>query len=178
MRSEVTLTTLYLLQNQVPQLPRQCCAVNVSPLLRELILHMVSRGVLRPDAPSDMRLCGVLGDLLEQLRTQPIHLPMPIDPIALRVAHHLRDAPEDDRSLAQLAVELGVSARTLERRFHAETAMTFSDWRRQACLVRALVLLAEGASVTSIALDLGYSPSAFIAMFRNAMGVTPTQYFA
>ena len=41
-----------------------------------------------------------------------------------------------------------------------------------------LIRLAEGQSVTEVALELGYeTPSAFIAMFRRALGVTPGQYF-
>ena len=49
--------------------------------------------------------------------------------------------------------------------------------RQQARLLRALELLAEDRPVTSIALDLGYeSPSAFIAMFRRAVGSTPGRY--
>ena len=40
-------------------------------------------------------------------------------------------------------------------------------------------LLAEGAKVTHAALESGYStPSAFISMFRKALGVTPGLYFA
>ncbi len=39
--------------------------------------------------------------------------------------------------------------------------------------------LAEGHSVTAMALDVGYqNPSAFIEMFKRALGVTPEQYFA
>ncbi|KAB2683248.1 helix-turn-helix domain-containing protein, partial [Brucella pseudogrignonensis] len=37
--------------------------------------------------------------------------------------------------------------------------------------------LAEGESVTNIALDLGYeNASAFIAMFRRMLGTTPARY--
>jgi Helix-turn-helix domain len=44
-------------------------------------------------------------------------------------------------------------------------------------LGRSVELLAEGHSVTTIALDLGYSSiSAFIALFKRAFGLTPTQY--
>jgi AraC-like DNA-binding protein len=39
-------------------------------------------------------------------------------------------------------------------------------------------LLAEGAKVTHAALESGYSTaSAFISMFRKALGTTPTSYF-
>jgi len=44
--------------------------------------------------------------------------------------------------------------------------------------MRVLEMLASGAAITTIALDLGYeSVSAFIAMFRRTFGVTQTQYF-
>ncbi|QIE24150.1 hypothetical protein SBC1_20430 [Caballeronia sp. SBC1] len=40
-------------------------------------------------------------------------------------------------------------------------------WTERARLMRALTMLASGAAVTTIALDLGYeNVSAFIAMFR------------
>jgi AraC-like DNA-binding protein len=57
--------------------------------------------------------------------------------------------------------------------------MTFRQWQQQARLLGGLVRLAEGESVTSVALDVGYeNPSAFIAMFRRALGVTPGRYFS
>lgn len=42
----------------------------------------------------------------------------------------------------------------------------------------ALIRLAQGDPVTTVALELGYdSPSAFSAMFRRIMGSTPSDYF-
>ena len=41
-------------------------------------------------------------------------------------------------------------------------------------MIHALRLLASGESVTSVALDVGYSStSAFIAMFKRELGTTP-----
>jgi AraC-like DNA-binding protein len=43
--------------------------------------------------------------------------------------------------------------------------------------LHALRLLAEGQAVTSVALEVGYqSTSAFISMFKKAMGSTPLRY--
>lgn len=57
--------------------------------------------------------------------------------------------------------------------------MTFGRWRQQLRLLHALRLLAAGRPVTAVALEVGYdSPSAFIAMFRAALGTTPSRYFA
>ena len=45
--------------------------------------------------------------------------------------------------------------------------------------MRSLQLLAAGEKITHAALEAGYStPSAFIAMFRSTLGVTPGRYFA
>jgi AraC-like DNA-binding protein len=39
-------------------------------------------------------------------------------------------------------------------------------------------MLATNRNIISIALQLGYdSPSAFTAMFKRAIGITPTEYF-
>ena len=56
--------------------------------------------------------------------------------------------------------------------------MGFRNWRKQARLMRALELLADGVPVSDVSDRLGYEgPSAFIAMFRQAFGVTPGRYF-
>jgi len=45
-------------------------------------------------------------------------------------------------------------------------------------LLEALNQLAVGVSVIDVALALGYdSPSAFSAMFRRSLGVSPSEYF-
>ena len=58
-----------------------------------------------------------------------------------------------------------------------ETGLSFAQWRQQARLLRALELIADGVAVTTIALELGYdNVSAFIDMFRRALGTTPGRY--
>jgi len=56
--------------------------------------------------------------------------------------------------------------------------MTFGKWRQQLRLLRSLQLLAAGEKISHAALEAGYSTSsAFIAMFRKALGTTPRKYF-
>jgi AraC-like DNA-binding protein len=94
------------------------------------------------------------------------------------VAEAIRDAPDDPRRLADWARVAAASPRTLERRFRRETGMSFGAWRQQARLLRALELLAAGEPVTATALQVGFeTPSAFIALFRRALGTTPGRYF-
>jgi AraC-like DNA-binding protein len=72
----------------------------------------------------------------------------------------------------------GASERTLERLFHAEVGTSFGKWQQQARLLRALQILAAGESVGNAAFEVGFeTQSAFITMFKKAMGTTPGRYF-
>jgi hypothetical protein len=81
---EVALRALYIHQNLSAKVPRHACAVNVSPLLREVVLRAVKLGALLRRDPIHVRLAGVLLDELEVLPSTPLQLPMPRDPRAAR----------------------------------------------------------------------------------------------
>jgi AraC-like DNA-binding protein len=179
MTSAVSMRTLYLKVGLSPSAPKDCCVVNVSPLLRELILHTIQLGMLDRNIPSQARLIGVILDQLLTIPTIPLKLPMPSDTRALRIVEILRARPGDTRSIEQFSKTVGAAKRTIERLFLAETDMTFGKWRQQLRLLHALRLLASGESVTTVALDVGYdSTSAFISTFKSAMGTTPGRYYA
>jgi len=172
------MRSLYIDQEAVPGLPQSCCVVNVTPLLRELILAAIELPPLYPLGGREERIAALILDEIGSSSTAPLHLPEPRDPRLRRIAAALRADPADGRTLFDWGREVGASARTLARRFQAETGLSFGQWRQQARLLEALVRLAGGASVTAAAFDLGYdSPSAFIAMFRRALGATPGRYF-
>lgn len=161
------------------RLPGNCVALNVSPLLRELVLHVSRRNTLRRDVAADRRLARLVLDQLETLEAEPLQLPMPVDPRARRAVELLEARPSGTPALVRLARSTGASKRTLERLFLRETGMTLGRWRRRLRLVEALRLLARGHAVTRVALDVGYeSPSAFIQAFRRELGTTPGRYFS
>jgi AraC-like DNA-binding protein len=179
MSGSVLVQTIYVRTGLSSKLARNCCAVNVAPLLRELIVQAVKLGTLRASVPMHARLIGVLLDQLEVLPTIPLQLPMPKDERAVDVAKWLREHPDDAGVLKQVARRANASVRTIERLFRTETGTTFGRWRQQLRLLEALRLLAGGKAVTAVALEVGYdSPSAFIAMFRRVLGTTPSRYFA
>ena len=106
---------------------------------------------------------------------------MPQDLRLINIARMLCDNPHDCRRLDEWATWAVISPRTLTRRFSSETGFSFSVWRQRARLIRSLKLLAEGKSVTTIALDLGYeNVSVFIALFHHVFGTTellPVKYY-
>ena len=86
--------------------------------------------------------------------------------------------PGDNRTLEQWGKSVGATERTLARRFRFETGMSFRQWRQQMRILESLKRLGQEEQVSTVALELGYnSPSAFIAMFKKALGKTPGQYF-
>ena len=178
MSGMVAMRTLYLKPQLARTLPRDCCVVNVSPLLKELILHACSLGALKRTTKSQGHLIDVIIDQMEGIELVALQLPNPSDPRALRVAAILLADPSDRRPLALISKSAGASKRTVERLFQEDVGMTFGKWRQQLRLMQAMRLLAEGAKVTHAALESGYStPSAFISMFRKTLGTTPTLYF-
>ncbi len=178
MSGKVSMRTIYFLPRLVKTLPRRCCVIEVSPLLRELILRAVAMGPLRRDLAEHKRLVDFMLDQLRVLPTLPLELPMPQDPRALRIAIRIRDNPGDRATLADFAKAAGASRRTLERVFSADTRMTLGRWRQQARLLHAVRMLASGESVTATALEVGYdSTSAFIEAFSSVLGATPGRYY-
>jgi AraC-like DNA-binding protein len=174
----VAMRTLYFGQMLVRSLPRKCCVLNVSPLLKELILHACTLVSLKKVIRSQRHLVEIIIDQLQDIQMLPLQLPNLSDPRALRIAGVLQADPSDRRSLAQLCKLSGASKRTVERLFQKDVGMSVGKWRQQVRLMRAMRLLAEGAKVTHAALESGYStPSAFISMFRKTLGTTPTAYF-
>jgi AraC-like DNA-binding protein len=178
MSGSVSMRTLYLRARLARSLPRNCCVVNVSSLLKELLLHACTFPTLTRRIKTQARLIDVIVDQLETVRSIPLQLPNPSDGRAIRVAEILFRDPSDPRPLEEICARTGASKRTIERLFRHETHMTLGEWRRQLRLLRSMRLLAADEKITHVALEAGYStPSAFIAMFRKAFGTTPGRYF-
>jgi AraC-like DNA-binding protein len=176
-KGDVAFRTLFIDPVRAGRLERAVKVLEVRPLLRELIVHVVSTGMLDPKIPEHDRLAGVLMDLVSQAPSTDLVLPLPRDARALRLAQHLHAQPADKRDLATLAVEAGASLRTLQRCFADETRLTIEAWRQKARLVHSTTALSAGATVTDAAIDCGYdSPSAFITAFRKQFGVTPGRF--
>ena len=174
----VAMRTLYLRTRLAKQLPRDCCVINVSTLLKELILHACSVRTLKKSVKWQMHLVAVILHQLEAVQTIPLQLPHLSDPRLVRIAEILMSDPREARTLAQLCTGTGAGKRSVERLFQQETGMTFGKWRQQLRLMQGMRLLAEGAKVTQAALESGYStPSAFTSMFRKTLGLTPSSYF-
>ena len=176
-KSGIAMRTLYIDPEAAKRLPGQCCVVKVSDLLKQLILRAMEMTDDYPDEGPEARLMAVILDELVALKPEPVHLPRPRDQRLLRITRSLLNDPADNRSLYDWSEVAGASERSLARLFVSETGMTFGEWREQLRLMSAITRLVDGEPVTSVAYELGYqSPSAFIAMFKRNMSMTPARF--
>lgn len=126
-----------------------CHVLNVSPLLRELI---VALSQLDTPGGRESLIAGLLLDELRQSDTLPMRIALPAD--------------KRLKSLCETLIE-------------QELGMSFGQWRQQMRLAHAAPLIARGLPLSQVALELGYaSQSAFSAMFKKTFGQTPSEFFA
>ena len=177
MRGTTAMRTIYVPVERSAALPAHSHAIEISPLLREVILHIVSLRLVGADEPRNLHLAQVFLDLVAAAPSLPLFVPMPRDARAAVVARALQADPARDDGIAALARGAGASVRTLQRIFRDETGMRFVEWRQRLRLLHAIALLEQGTSVTAAGAAAGYAgTSAFIAAFRQQMGETPARY--
>jgi AraC-like DNA-binding protein len=175
--SALHLRTLFVRPGLRESLPKACCVVEVSPLLRELIFRMV-----------ELELAGhvcadhLTATILDEIRTGgilPVHVALPTDARLLRICRSILQNPANGHTIAQWGSIVGASSRTLERLFLQETGVCFRIWKQQVRVLAALSRLAAQEPISVVAFDLGYqNPSAFAAMFKRTLGCPPREFFA
>ncbi len=161
------------------QLPTTCCAISVSPLLRELLVRAARLPLLYDERGETTRLLAVLIDELAAAPIEHLHLPMPTDPRLRKIVDQMIAAPADQGTIGDWAARSGISERTLGRLIARETGLSFGGWRRQLSVMLAVKWLAGGSTIQGVANDLGYeSVPSFMTMFRKTLGTSPGRYMA
>lgn len=164
--------SLYLDSACCSALPGETTLFDADDLTSALFMRLSEQG-----SEHDPRMLSVLLDELARSARNRYLLPMPADSRLSKVTRHLMQRVDDNHTVEHHARHVGMSVRTFNRRFRAETGMNFVNWRQLARVVRAMEWLAAGKPVGWIALSCGYSSvSAFIAIFRAYTGKTPKQW--
>lgn len=178
MRGHARMRSVFVDADAAPGLPTRDGIVEVSPLLRELILAAAEAGQVREVDSRDGRVMRLLLDELRVSPILPLHLPWPDDPRIRRVCAETVRQPADETTAAAWAQRLAMSPKTFHRQFLRGTGITFGRWRQQARLLGSLEALAEGLPVLRVAIEHGYdSQSAFAAVFKRQFGVSPSAFY-
>lgn len=175
--ADTEIRSLYIEPSAVPDVRGGCRVLAVSPLLRELIRAFGDLPAAYDAHGPGGRLAAVLLDQVAAAPALGLVLPLPREPRLRRVCEALEAEPDTRDGLAAWSVRLGCSERTLVRLFRAHTGLNFRLWRQRLRLISALPRLEAGERVTDVAIACGYdSVSAFIASFREHLGVTPGEF--
>jgi AraC-like DNA-binding protein/quercetin dioxygenase-like cupin family protein len=175
----VEMRSLYIEPTAAAGMWDECVVLEVTSLARELVLRAGGLPLRYDEGGDDGLLMRLLLAEIRRLPVCALDLPLPESADLVRLCERVLNDLSLRRPCRTQAEDLSMSTRTLYRRFLKETGITFARWQQQARLLDAIRRLAEGASVTATALDLGYeSTSAFSAMFRRSLGQTPRAFVA
>ncbi|NEI74105.1 helix-turn-helix domain-containing protein [Rhizobium lusitanum] len=159
-------------------LPSECCTLSITPLLRELILRLSTCSQAYEVGSSTDRLVALLLEELSNMKIELLYFPVSEERKLRTIADELVSNPADRRTAREWAAHLAVSERTLTRMILDETGMSFGRWRQQLQVILALKGLYAGKSIQALSEELGYeSVSAFITMFKKALGKPPARYY-
>lgn len=159
-------------------LPAQCCILDISSLIKELVIRLSQEVADYSPGSHAARLTRVTLDELTAMPQQQFSFPVSSNPKIRTMAEALISHPDDRSTLGIWAKRLALSERSLARLMRRETGLSFGRWRQQLHLIIALRELASGVAVQNVATKLGYeSVNAFITMFKKMMGCTPAHYF-
>jgi len=151
--------------------------LKVNQLAKALISVACSFNFDTTMSEEELRLLQVLVDQINNFKETALRLPLSNDPLLLPILEWQQLYPDENRNLNYWSKALGASNKTISRRFETELGMSFTIWREQLKLHKAIHWLNEKRPVTQIAIDLGYqSLSAFIHMFKKNMGETPGKF--
>ena len=177
MHGAVEMRSLYLDDASGGGMPSSCVVLNVTPLLRELIVRAVEVPERYDQEGADALLMRLLVTEIRRLSPCSLDLPLPESPDLTRLCERILADLSQRRPCGDDAGDMRTSTRTLYRRFLRETGISFARWKQQARLLESIRRLAAGVPVTTVAVDLGYeSPSAFSTMFRRALGISPRSF--
>lgn len=158
-------------------LPETPTVFAVPPLLQALIVEAAAIEGQDDRDGYATRVTALILDQLRRARPLPGALPWPRGEALSSLCEALYADPTDPRGPETWSRQLGMSGRTLARRFEAELGMSLRSWRRRLRLFKSIELLGGGLDVTRTAMELGYgSTSAFVYAFRTEMGRSPQAY--
>jgi len=179
-RTTVRTISVFFESNLVPDPGGRVRILAVPPVLREMMIYSgrwsIDRSTSDPIADAYFIALGRL--VSEALDSEaPLFLPTSSDPV-LAVALTWTRENLDTATMGEVAHHVGLSERSLRRRFEAGLGMSWRNYVIQARLLQAMALLAEpGPSVLQVANAVGFeSLSSFNRAFRARTGATPSAY--
>ena len=176
----VRTVSVFLDPDLVPDTDDRARVLAAAPVIREMIVYAtrwpITRSVSNPAADAYFT---VLADLIAEWleHETPLCLPTSSDPLISAVMDYT-NTHLGQVTVSEICATVGLSQRTLRRRFRDETGITWRHYLLDCRLLRAMAILTDPApSILDAATQVGFdSVSAFARAFRQYTGETPSAY--
>lgn len=149
-----------------------------SPLMREMMRESMRWPLQEDETPIRSTFFNAMGQLCSEWINSETDLLLPAcrDPRLQRALDYTSLHPQ--AKATDICANAGLSERTLRRRVKSETGLTWEGYRQRQRLLSAVKQLGESSEpISAIAANCGFeSPSAFAKAFRNALGMSPSEY--
>ena len=177
MRGDVEMRTLYIEDTAAETLPNAPAVLEVSDLLRHLVLALIEEPLLYEEDGRGGAISLLILSEIDRAREVSLVIPMPNDPRLNKLCSALLQDPASTLTLEGWSITVGASARTLARLFKQQVGMGFTAWRQRVRFHSAMEALINGEPISRVATRNGYrSTSAFAAAFRRSIGSTPSAF--
>src|SRR5262249_36506682 len=117
MSGPVAMRTLYIDPKAAPLALSSCAVIEVTPLLRALILRAVEDPIEYDENGTVGLVMSLILRELERATAVPLRIPLPSDARLVALCRALLDDPADPDTLDDWAERVGASTRTLARLF-------------------------------------------------------------
>jgi len=172
--------SVFLREDMVDTDTARLSIIRVPPLMREMILESMRWPLLEGYRDETGRSFFTTFALLcrDWLATpSELILPVSEDRRIKRIIKYTVDNLATV-SLEEVCKDVGMSTRTLRRKFSDKMGMTWEEFRLRCRIFKAIELLEdESVPIVEIALQVGYgSQSAFAKSFKNLLQESPSAY--
>lgn len=166
--------SMYLPHQHCQQMPTELSVLKPTELGHTVFTRLLHEA---EDSPIHSHLIALLMYELNTAEREPWQLPIPQDKRLQKLTMLILNDISNSDSVADWAQIIGMSTRTLSRKFAQETGMPLVRWRILARLMKAMEWLQMGKSVDWVAQSCGYcNASVFITVFKQYLGCSPGQW--
>lgn len=146
--------------------------LKVSPLLDASIQALAREPLLYDEDGRGQHLSALILDEIRLADEQPFAVPLPAERQLRKLCRNLLDDPGLDLTIDDWADEVGMSRRTMTRKFRQETGMSFIEWRQRLRISHVMQRRAEGMPLAAASVEAGYQSASALRKVMKNLGFT------
>nr|WP_235693759.1 helix-turn-helix transcriptional regulator [Brucella intermedia] len=153
---ETEMYSVYVEENISRDLWEETRVLKVSALLDASIQALAKEPLLYDENGRGRHLSALILDEIRCAGRQPLTVPLPTEKQLRKLCRNLLGNPGLDLTIDDWAEEVGMSRRTMTRKFRQETGMSFIEWRQRLRASHVMRRQAEGVPLAMASVEAGY----------------------